>query len=148
VVTTRTFRGRTPFGEGGFTYLGLLIVVALLGIGLVAASEVWVTSARRQKAEQLEWIGSQFTQAIGSYYEASPGAAKSYPPSLQELLEDRRYVTMRRHLRTVYVNPFTGHADWELVKTSDGKVRGVRTVCPAHSDCRVVEFVYQPGSGG
>lgn len=131
----------------GFTYLGLLIVIALLGIGLVAASEVWVTSAHRQKAEELEWIGAQFTQAIGSYYESSPGGAKAYPSSLQELLEDRRYVTMRRHLRTIYANPFTGKADWELVKAADSRVRGVRTVHMTQAGSKVMEFVYRPDLG-
>ena len=30
---------------------------ALVGIGLLAASEVWVTSAHRQRRAQLDWIG-------------------------------------------------------------------------------------------
>lgn len=80
-------------GQGGFTYLGVLLAIAVLGVGLVVASEVWVTSARRHKAEELKWIGAQFTQTIGSYYHSTPGAAKAYPQSLQELLEDRRNPT-------------------------------------------------------
>ena len=112
--------------QEGFTYLGLLLAVVVLGIGLAAASEVWVTTAHRQKMEELQWIGAQFTGALGSYYEASPGSVKIYPPNLEELLEDRRYLTPRRHLRVVYRNPFTGKADWEAVIGVDGRVRGVR----------------------
>jgi type II secretory pathway pseudopilin PulG len=135
-----------PGTDDGFTYLGVLIVVALLGIGLLAASEVWVVSAHRQKVEEVEWIGAQFRQAIGSYYEASPGPLKTYPSNLQELIEDRRYVTVRRHLRTIYANPFSGKADWELVKAADGRVRGIRTTYVTQAGPRIVEFIYQPGS--
>ena len=40
-------------GERGFTYLGVLFAIAVLGLGLSAASEVWVTTAKRQRMEQL-----------------------------------------------------------------------------------------------
>lgn len=62
--------------ERGFTYLGLLLAIALVGLGLSVASEVWVNVARRQKLEQLEFVGQQFVQAIGSYYESTPGPVK------------------------------------------------------------------------
>lgn len=135
-----------PRGQGGFTYLWLLGAIAVLGIGLLAVSEVWVTSARRQKMVELDWIGGQFMQAIGSYYQATPGVAKAYPATLQDLIEDRRYVTVRRHLRTVYANPFTGKPDWALVVAADGRVRGVRVVVPGDGEDAVREFVYQPGA--
>jgi len=130
--------------QRGFTYLALLLAIAVLGIGLAAASEVWVTTARRQKLEQLEWIGAQFTQAIGSYYTASPGSVKVYPLSLEELLEDKRYLTVRRHLRAVYPNPFTGKPDWELIVGSGGRVRGVRARISTDSGVEVREFVHAP----
>ena len=141
-----TSRARRAQNERGFTYLWVLVAIAVLGIGLLAVSEVWVTSARRQKLVELEWIGAQFTQAIGSYYQSTPGAAKAYPLTLQDLLEDRRYVTMRRHLRTVYANPFTGKQDWEQVVAADGRIRGVRVALPAEEVSAVREFVYQPGA--
>lgn len=131
-------------GEYGFTYLGVLLMIAVIGIGLAAASEVWVTSARRQKMVELEWIGDQFKQAIGSYYEASPGSVKMYPASLQALIEDRRYLTMRRHLRRIYVNPFTGKVDWELITGVDGQVHGVRASVPLEPRSMSKEFVYDP----
>ena len=111
--------------QRGFTYLGLLVAVALLSIGVSAVSEVWVTQARRQRVEELEWIGQQYVQAIGSYYESSPVGAKTYPRTLHDLLEDRRFVTMRRHLRRAYVNPLSGQADWEMVVAPDGGFKGV-----------------------
>ena len=130
--------------QRGFTYLGLLLVIALLGIGLVAASEVWVSTARHQRMQQLDWAGSQFVTAIGSYYDASPGTAKVYPTNLQELLEDRRYLTTRRHLRQMYSNAFTGRADWELVVAADGRVRGVRANLPVELGLAPREYVYVP----
>ena len=145
VAETNRSRGHPARrSDAGFTYLGVLLAVAVLGVGLVAASEVWVTSARRQKTEELDWIGAQFTQAIGSYYESTPAAAKAYPQSLQELLEDRRNPTPRRHLRRLYRNPFTGKADWEFVKSADGRMRGVRSVIPSEAGAKVREFVYSP----
>ena len=111
--------------QRGFSYLGVLIAVAVLGVGISVISEVWVTRAKRQRAEELEWIGQQYVQAIGSYYESSSGAAKAFPRSLQDLIEDRRSAVVRRHLRQIYLNPFSGQADWELVAASDGGIKGV-----------------------
>jgi type II secretory pathway pseudopilin PulG len=145
VTGTGSLRGVGPRTQGGFTYLWVLVAIAVLGIGLLAVSEVWVTSARRQKLVELQWIGAQFTQAIGSYYQSTPGAAKVYPKTLQDLIEDRRYVTVRRHLRTVYANPFTGKPDWELMVSGDGRVRGVRVNVPGEDGAGVREFAYQPG---
>lgn len=134
--------------QGGFTYLVLLLAIAVMGIGLVAASEVWVSVARRQKMAQLEWVGAQFLQGLGSYYDAAPGAARVYPVDLQDLLEDRRHLGLRRHLRTVYPNPFTGKADWEKVTAPDGRVRGVRAHIPLDGGGEEVrEFVHVPPPG-
>lgn len=82
--------------QGGFTYLGILLAVALIGLGLASASEVWTTVAHRQKLEQLDFAGQQIAQAIGSYYESTPGLVKRYPRTLEELLDDRRFATVRR----------------------------------------------------
>ncbi len=131
--------------QGGFTYLGVLFAVAILGVGLTAASEVWVTTARHQRMEQLDWVGQQYVQAIGSYYEASPSFEKKYPPTLADLLEDKRFAFMRRHIRQLYVNPYTDQADWELVTTTDGRLRGVRAKLRMDVPMSAREYTYQPG---
>ena len=130
----------------GFTYLGVLLAIAVLGIGATAASEVWVTTARRERMQQLEWVGQQYADAIGSYYEASPGSVKTYPRSLQDLIEDKRFAFTRRHLRQLYLDPLTGANDWELVMVPDGGIRAVRVriLDPSGGDGVPREFGYAP----
>ena len=116
---------RTGSTQRGFTYLGLLAAVAVLGIGLAAASELWSTTAKRQKLSQLQWTQAQYALAIQSYRESSPGTVKRNPTDLRELLDDRRHLATRRHLRQLYVNPMTGAMDWELTRDSSGGITAV-----------------------
>jgi type II secretory pathway pseudopilin PulG len=109
----------------GFTYIGLMIFVALIGIGLAFAGQVWHAAMQREKEKELMFIGDQFRTAIAKYYEWSPGGGKKFPRSLEDLLEDRRYPTTKRHLRRIYDDPMTGRADWGLVAAPDGSIMGV-----------------------
>lgn len=117
--------------QKGFTYLGMLLAIALLGLGLASAAEVWSRVAERQRLEQLDWAGRQIQAGIASYYESSPIGRKRYPPDLNALLEDRRAATVRRHLRVAYRNPLTASGEWTLLRAADGGVRGVAVVLPA-----------------
>jgi type II secretory pathway pseudopilin PulG len=144
-VGRRRNRGRCSGARprsAGFTYLWVLFAIAIMGVGLLAVSEVWVTTAARYKRVQFEWVGAQYRQAIGGYYEASRGGAKEFPAKLEDLLVDPRYPTTRRHLRVFYVNPFTGKPDWEPVRSGDGRIRGVRAPLPEGYGSRLIEFVY------
>ena len=102
--------------QRGFTYLGMMFLIVVIGIGLAAAGMVWQTEVQREKEKELLFVGEQFRQAIGSYYESTPGGAKQYPLALEELLRDPRFPDMRRHLRRIYPDPVTGNADWGLLK--------------------------------
>lgn len=131
--------------QRGFTYLGLLLGVAVLSIGLTAASEVWVATARHQKLQQLEWVGEQYAKAIASYYETSTPGGRFYPRRLEDLLEDGRTLGVRRHLRKIYPNPLSGRPDWELVRSSDGGIRAVRPVSASGAiPLNLREFGYTP----
>jgi type II secretory pathway pseudopilin PulG len=114
--------------ESGFSYMGLLIAVALLGVGLASAGELWRTAAKREREQELLFAGREFRNAIESYYSASGVGPPRYPRSFDELLEDRRGAAQRRHLRRVYADPMTRKADWELVEAPGGGFAGVRSV--------------------
>ena len=113
---------RTPTGsrrQGGFTYLSLIILVAV--IGLVAASTLKMGALlQRARAEQeLLNIGTEFSDALQSYANATPAGQPPQPPSLKELLKDPRFPGVRRHLRKLFVDPMTGSAEWGVVYLAD-----------------------------
>lgn len=111
----------------GFTYIGLLLLIALLGMSLAATGVVWSKVQQRQKERQLLFAGNQFREAIGRYYLNTPGPVKAYPQKIADLLEDPRQLTKQRYLRKVYRDPMTGTADWELVKAPSGRIIGVHS---------------------
>lgn len=113
-----------PAAQGGFTYLGVLFLVVLLGLGLSGAGQLWSISSQRAKEKELLWVGQQYARALKAYHARSPGT-KRYPQELAELLEDRRFPTPVRHLRQLYRDPLTGSQDWGLVKTPDGRIAGI-----------------------
>ena len=138
----RRSQGRSRSCARGFTYLSLLFAVAILGLALAVVGEVDSTNARRERQEQLRWVGAQFVNAIASYYYSSPGAVKTYPNSFDDLLQDKRFVTTRRHLREVYVDPLTDKVDWTLLPATQSGFRGVAT--PQTMDAAFAEFAFTP----
>lgn len=150
--------------QSGFTYIWILFVVALFGVGLAAVGEVWHTSVLREKERDLLFIGDAYRRAIASYYESTPGGgAKQFPKSMDDLLLDRRFPTTRRHLRKIYPDPVTGSLDWGIVNGPGGTINGVYSLsqlspkksrnfpegyetfesAKSHADWR---FVYQPSA--
>jgi type II secretory pathway pseudopilin PulG len=117
--------GRMAVGARGFTFIGVLFLVALMGTALVAVAQVWHTQVQRDREVELLFVGSQFRRAISLYYERAPGGARTYPKQLEDLLKDPRYPNVERHLRKLYVDPMTGKAEWGLMKAPDGSILGV-----------------------
>jgi type II secretory pathway pseudopilin PulG len=101
--------------QAGFTYLGLIVLVTI--IGLVGAATLKVDALLRRAAaeEELLEIGAAFSAALTSYAEATPRGQPPQPPSLEELLKDPRVPGVRRHLRKIFVDPITGKAEWGIV---------------------------------
>jgi type II secretory pathway pseudopilin PulG len=137
--------------QAGFTYLAALMLVALLGGGLATYGEAWSSARQREREAELAWIGSQFRDAIGLYYHRTPGAAKKYPGTLEDLLEDRRFLARQRYLRRIYTDPMTGRAEWGVVTAAEGGIRGVYSLAagaprtkPALASYRDWTFVYEP----
>lgn len=118
-------RHRRAGSAGGFTYLGLLIIVAILGIVSATAAAVGSIVQRRSAEEELLFVGAQFRIALKSYYEATPRGSSPYPLSLQALLKDPRFPTVVRHLRQIYADPITGRPDWVLLVTPGGEIVGI-----------------------
>jgi type II secretory pathway pseudopilin PulG len=115
-----------PSAQFGFTYIGMLILVAIVGVALAGAGQLWSTIAKRDREAQLLFVGDEFRRAIGSYYEGSPGVHQ-FPQALEDLLEDRRLPVVRRHLRKIYVDPMTGGTEWGLIKNGNS-ILGVHSL--------------------
>lgn len=113
--------------QTGIAYVGLLLMVAVVGIVAGAAADVYQLSRQRSRETELLWIGHQFRAAIASYYEAGEGGNKVYPAGLEDLLNDPRFPVVRRHLRRIYVDPMTGKPDWELIMAPQGGIAGVKS---------------------
>ena len=99
----------------GFTYVGVLFLIAIMGLVRTVVAELWRTAQKREKEEELLFIGNQFRQALARYSAAGPLS----PRRLEDLLKDPRFPGTRRHLRTIYRDPMTGRAEWGLVKVGD-----------------------------
>jgi type II secretory pathway pseudopilin PulG len=92
--------------EQGFTYVIVLAALAIFGIGLAAVGESWSSAARRERENELVQVGAVYVQAIGSYYQRSPGTLKRFPMRLEELV-------------------VTKGGGWGLVRAPDGGIAGI-----------------------
>jgi type II secretory pathway pseudopilin PulG len=119
----RPARGaRGPAGAAGFTYIGLLIAVVILGISLSAVGTVWRTQAQREREQELLFIGREFRTAIAAYYRAG---GHQFPQDISDLLEDKRWPEPRHFLRRLYVDPMTGSQDWTVLRTDMLGITGI-----------------------
>ena len=115
-------RGRR---EGGFTYMGALFLVGLMGLAAAGAGSSWSLASQRARERELLWVGNQYARALKAYHDQSPGA-RQYPSRLQDLVEDKRFPTTRHHLRRLYADPVTGEP-FDVVLHTDGRIAGVRS---------------------
>jgi type II secretory pathway pseudopilin PulG len=111
---------------GGFTYIGVLLAVVFIGVGLAATGTVWQQTRQREKERELLFVGNQFRQALERYYEnPPPGKAKQFPQKLEDLLRDDRHPDVRRYLRKLYPDPMTSGAEWGLLRGTDKAIVGL-----------------------
>lgn len=116
--------GSTVRKSPGFSYIGILIIVAIAAIGMQGASLLWRHEAQRSNEALLLETGEAYRLAIGRYYESTPGAIKQYPPNLQVLLEDKRFPIPKRYLRRPLPDPFDPHQPMTTIM-QQGRVIGV-----------------------
>ncbi len=125
--------------QHGFTYLGLLILVAVLSVATLATLEVGQLASRRQAEDELLFIGHAFEQALRSYMDSTPAGKQPYPASLQDLLKDNRQPQLQRHLRRLYADPLTGKADWGIVQAPNGGILAIYSLA-AGKPVKVANF--------
>jgi type II secretory pathway pseudopilin PulG len=111
--------------ERGFTLVAALLGTAVMGLALAATGDIWSQSRQRDREIDLLFAGNEIRTAISQYYERTPGGGKQYPATLEDLLQDKRYPTVQRHLRKVYADPMTGKAEWGLIAAPTGGIMGV-----------------------
>ncbi len=107
--------------QQGFTLIGMLVLVALMGAGLAGYGQLASHAAQREKEAELLFRGNQYRQAIAAYFKKE----RTYPRELALLLQDKRYPMPVRHLRKLYPDPITGKAEWGIVEAPGGGIMGV-----------------------
>ncbi len=105
----------------GFTYIGMLALIAILALVGTAGVRLGLQAHRRIAEEALLQIGAEFSDALGRYAAATPRGAADAPKTLDELLRDPRFPGTVRHLRRIYSDPLTGSRRWGLLFTEDGE---------------------------
>ena len=108
-----------PSRERGFTYMGLMILLAIMALVAAAGLKMGTVIQRAAAEEELLEIGAQFSEALRSYAAATPPGKPTQPQTLQDLLKDPRFPNARRHLRKIFVDPVTGKAEWGIIYLGD-----------------------------
>jgi type II secretory pathway pseudopilin PulG len=108
--------------EQGFTYIGVLISIAVIGCLLAAVGQAARTTAQREREKELLFIGHAYRSAIARYFREN----HRYPQALDELVQFELAGPQPAHyLRRLYSDPMTGAADWALVPALGGGIMGV-----------------------
>ena len=107
--------------------MGVLMLIAIAGIGMTGVGLVWHQNAQRENEKELLFVGEEYRKAIGSYYESSPAAVKQFPQSLDDLLLDKRFPNTKRHIRKLYADPITRNKEWGLIKQQE-QITGIYSV--------------------
>lgn len=122
-----------PHRQTGFTLLGLLFLIAGLGVGLAALGTLWHTAVQREKERELLFVGDQYRRAIESFWTIPlpVGEPRRLPRSLEELLLDPRFPDTVRHLRRPYPDPMSGKPEWGLIRGAAGGIAGIHSLSDA-----------------
>ena len=111
--------------QQGITYLWMLFFVFLLSLGLGKSLEVFSLMDQRQKEQELLYVGKIYQEAIRQYY-LSGQEKNKYPPRLEDLLKDPRYLVTRRYIRKLYPDPLT-NKDFLPIFSAEGGICGVKS---------------------
>lgn len=114
--------GTVPGRDTGFTYLTVLVLVVIMGIGLSGAGRYWATTMKREREAELLFRGDRIRRALEAYHRFG-----GWPRELSEMTADRRVPVVRRFLRKVYRDPMTEDGRWTPILGPGGGIRGVHS---------------------
>ena len=101
-------RARARHVTRGFTYLALLLWLAIGGVAMAAWGTQWSVAAEREREREMIFRGGQIRAAVAAYWAAQE--PHELPPTPESLLVDRRGNIPRHHLRRLYADPFADRA--------------------------------------
>lgn len=113
--------------QRGFAWLLVLMLLAVASAAGAVVAQRWSDRSAREQEAQLLRVGDAYARALADYHSSSPGSDKRYPPTLEQLLLDTRFVGSRRHLRRLYPDPITAQADWVLLRDARGDIVGLHS---------------------
>lgn len=99
--------------EDGYTLLAVVFLMAAVALALSVAAPVVSRQIQRDRERETMERGKQYIRAIQLYYRKF----HAYPPSIDALIETNNI----RFLRKRYVDPMTGHDDWQPVLFGQNK---------------------------
>jgi hypothetical protein len=108
--------------------VSLCALLALVLIGWVAVALSGDFLARVWQERELIAAGKRIREALGAYYQSSPGTAKTYPSALQHLLMDPRILGEIKYLDYLPTDPLTRKNEWVPIKNASGEVIGVHSL--------------------
>lgn len=101
--------------RNGFTFLGAIFLVMLMGIMLGLTGQSWKTIMKREREKELLFRGSQIKEAIENWYNpkytvpgVAPRAAVHPLMDLKDLLQDPYTLTPMRYLPHTYATELDG----------------------------------------
>jgi len=111
----------------GFTYLGLLFLIALLGLTAAMAGSASSFMDQRERERELLFVGREYRIAIDRYRQAHAAQPQPYPTELRQLLGGGASEAPRatRFLRRLYADPMTDSLEWGLARSPQGGIVGV-----------------------
>ncbi|MBS1137913.1 MAG: type secretory pathway, pseudopilin PulG [Proteobacteria bacterium] len=77
-VAVRVDARRCDAAQHGFTYVGLLITLAIMTSALAIVAPVWEVASRRDKEAELLFIGGEFQRALAGYAKFGTSTADRY----------------------------------------------------------------------
>lgn len=127
--------GRGCCEQRGFTFVMVLAAMLILALASQGVMSVLSTQAQQERRLEQQRIGAMYAKALKAYYNASPGTRKQYPETLEDLLLDKRQVTIQRHLRRLYADPLQpqvqAEAAWDIKRDGAGRIQTITSKVPA-----------------